>query len=166
MLTVEKLITLYLERIATLRPPGRSTLLTLKMIERHMGKNRVPLSADEIESFGQTRRLTVSAATVRRDLAILGSFLRRVRRLKLCPDPGVEAFKDALENLRDFRIAAAGAPRTRAATPQELNMLIAAAVARGGTVRLELLIPWAYETTMRLSEICRAKWADMKPWDR
>jgi integrase len=161
MLTVDKLIPLYLDRIATLRPPGRSTLQTLETIRHHLGKNRLPLSADEIEAFAQARRVTVTAATVRHDLAILGSFLRRARRLKLCPDPGVEAFQDALANLVDFRIAAPGAARTRAATPQELNILIAAAVQRGGLVRLELLIPFAFETTMRLGEICRATWSDV-----
>lgn len=71
---------------------------------------------------------------------------------------------ETLEQVRDYaRIVKASGPsraRHRSATAKELHCLIRAAQERRGTIRLELIIPFAVATALRRSELMRITWAD------
>lgn len=140
-LTVQALFVRYAEEVSAGKKGARWEVIRLKALGRDpLAAVRLrQLDAPHVSDWQRRRLQAVSAASVRRERNLLNNVfqigIREWRWLRKNPFEGVRRPRD-------------GKPRTRIATPAELDALLAKA-----SDKLRRVIVWAVETGMRAGEI-------------
>lgn len=164
--TVAEVIAMYLARLDTIKPPGRTRRFILDAIQRHALGTRpaADLTAADIIAYAEDRRAHgAGPATVLIDFTTLQTVLAEARPL-LGLDLDASALKAARPLLVKLGLIAKPHRRTRRPKQDEINRLLARFRARlehsGAFLPMADILEFAIYTCLRQGEITALRWAD------
>ncbi|WP_299733640.1 site-specific integrase [uncultured Endozoicomonas sp.] len=143
---------------------GGSKLSALKCIKHHplLSRLRVTrLNKDIIIKYAEERNKQAKPQTVAQDISYLRQPFKNAREYLNIDIDDIE-FKKASPSLKARRLIDDSIPRSRKATPKELDDVIEYLKSSPRRkIPTHDIAEFAYRSCMRLSEICNLKWSDI-----
>ena len=158
-MTINSLISSYLDKASKV---GRSKKFALESMKCHPLLHNVKVgnfSAKHLYDFCKFRNTQCEPQTVWQDVSFLRSIFKQAKTmLKMDLDDSV--FREALPALKAQNLISKSKKRNRKATNDEMDKIISYIKSRPKNRKIptDQIVEFAYESCMRISEVCALKW--------
>lgn len=160
--TLGDLIDRYIEELEPIKRWGRSKAADLARLRKDLGAIRASglTAAHLTHYFAKRRNEGAGGVTIGSTLGYLVGVLRTARSLWHLDVP-VQAATAAREALRDVGMITKARRRDRRVSDAEIKRLIKHFNASDTSVPMADIIEFCVASAMRISEVCRLRWADL-----
>lgn len=170
-ISVPDLIKAYIEKMDSERnlSIGRSKRMALESMIASpffLKMKACNLTEDKIIEYAEYRNKQAKPQTVAQDISYLRQPYKKAKSLLKIDLIDIE-FDKALKDLNDRKLVDKSVARTRKASPSELKSALEhlKETKKRRKIPTDEIVEFAYESCMRLSEICSIKWSDLNEDD-